>query len=135
MTYPGALLSSSWRRPFFSSTGTRSSAPERMKASDSSASRYRGSPLSVFRVIAGRERLQTKPKGAFPLPESYDSVNEGPKPLRPGLVAIGTLIEPVPVTGLAANFSPIPLIAPPPFGRDTAGRLPAAPTDDVWLAS
>jgi hypothetical protein len=31
------------------------------------------------------------------------------------------LIEAVPVTGFAANFSPMPLIAPPPFGRATAG--------------
>jgi len=34
---------------------------------------------------------------------------------------MGTLIEPVPVTGLAANFSPMPRIAPPPFGRAMAG--------------
>jgi hypothetical protein len=34
---------------------------------------------------------------------------------------MGTVIDPVPVTGLAANFSPIPLIAPPPLGRDIAG--------------
>jgi hypothetical protein len=32
-------------------------------------------------------------------------------------VAIGTVIEPVPVTGFAANFSPMPRIAPPPFGN------------------
>jgi hypothetical protein len=38
-------------------------------------------------------------------------------------VAIGTDIEPVPVTGLAANFSPIPRIAPPPFGRFMEGGL------------
>jgi hypothetical protein len=34
---------------------------------------------------------------------------------------IGTLIEPVPVTGLAANFSPMPRIAPPPLGREILG--------------
>src|SRR5260370_21310187 len=34
---------------------------------------------------------------------------------------MGTVIEPVPVTGFAANFSPIPWMAPPPFGRDNAG--------------
>ena len=44
-------------------TGTRSSAPERMKTSESSASRYCGRPLSVLRVIDGRERLQPKPNG------------------------------------------------------------------------
>jgi hypothetical protein len=36
-------------------------------------------------------------------------------------VAIGTVIEPVPVTGFAANFSPIPRIAPPPLGNETEG--------------
>jgi len=35
-------------------------------------------------------------------------------------VGIGTLIEPVPVTGLAANFSPMPRMAQPPLpgGRE-----------------
>jgi hypothetical protein len=36
-------------------------------------------------------------------------------------VAIGTFIEPVPVTGFAPNFSPIPRIAPPPLGNEIAG--------------
>ena len=92
-----------------------------MKTSESRASKYLGSPLSVFRVIEGSERLQPKPNGPLPAPESYESESCGPKPERPGLVAIGTLIEPVPVTGFAANFSPIPRIAPPPFGRDIDG--------------
>jgi hypothetical protein len=35
---------------------------------------------------------------------------------------MGTIMEPVPVTGLAANFSPIPRIAPPPLGSDIEGR-------------
>ena len=30
-------------------------------------------------------------------------------------------MEPVPVTGLAANFSPMPLMAPPPLGKLMAG--------------
>ena len=34
---------------------------------------------------------------------------------------MGTDIEPVPVTGLAANFSPMPRIAPPPLGREIEG--------------
>src|SRR5436190_702190 len=34
---------------------------------------------------------------------------------------MGTVIEPVPVTGLAANFSPMPRMAPPPVGSDTVG--------------
>ena len=36
---------------------------------------------------------------------------------------MGTVIEPVPVTGLAANFSPMPRIAPPPFGRVIDGAV------------
>src|SRR5262245_55013057 len=31
---------------------------------------------------------------------------------------MGTDIEPVPVTGLAANFSPMPRMAPPSFGSE-----------------
>src|SRR6266849_5224849 len=38
---------------------------------------------------------------------------------------IGIVIDPVPVTGFAENFSPIPRIAPPPFGRPTWGALTA----------
>jgi hypothetical protein len=34
---------------------------------------------------------------------------------------MGTVIEPVPVTGLAANFSPMPRTAPPPLGSEIAG--------------
>jgi hypothetical protein len=30
---------------------------------------------------------------------------------------MGTVIEAVPVAGVTANFSPMPLIAPPPLGR------------------
>ena len=36
-------------------------------------------------------------------------------------MAIGTDIEPVPVTGFAANFSPMPRMAPPPFGMVIVG--------------
>jgi hypothetical protein len=38
-------------------------------------------------------------------PESYQRESCGPEPDRPGLVAIGTVIDPAPVTGFAANFS------------------------------
>jgi hypothetical protein len=72
-------------------------------------------------MIDGSDRLQPNPKIPFPEPESYDSASCGPNPERPGLTAIGTLSEPVPVTGFAANFSPIPRIAPPPFGSVIAG--------------
>jgi hypothetical protein len=34
------------------------------------------------------------------------------------VVTTGTLRLAVPLTGFVANFSPIPFIAPPPFGRD-----------------
>jgi len=36
-------------------------------------------------------------------------------------MAIGTVSEPLPVTGLAPNFSPMPRMAPPPFGSVTFG--------------
>src|ERR1700747_860509 len=94
-----------------------------MKVSDSSESKYFGRPLSVLRVIEGMDRFQPNPKEPLPAPESYQRDNCGPNPERPGDVAIARLIEPVPVTGLAANFSPIPLIAPPPFGSEICGAL------------
>src|SRR5205807_5962067 len=34
---------------------------------------------------------------------------------------MGTLSDPVPVTELAENFSPMPLIAPPPLGNEREG--------------
>src|SRR5258706_13125925 len=92
-----------------------------MKTSDSSRSWYFGNPLSVLRVMEGRERFQPNPKALLPAPESYESNSCGPKPERLGLVASGTDMDPVPVTGLAANFSPMPLIAPPPLGNEIAG--------------
>src|SRR4051812_41115530 len=36
---------------------------------------------------------------------------------------MGTVTAPVPVAGLAANFSPMPRIAPPPLGSATAGGV------------
>jgi hypothetical protein len=75
-----------------------------------------------LRVIEGNARFQPKPNEPLPEPESYDSERDGPKPERPGLVKIGMLIDAVPVTGLAPNFSPMPWIAPPHLGRDIEGR-------------
>src|SRR6266480_5019298 len=92
-----------------------------MKTSDSSLSRYCGRPLSVLRVMAGSVRCQPKPKAPLPAPESYERESCGPKSERPGLVAMGTVMEPVPVTGLAANFSPMLRIAPPPLGKEIVG--------------
>jgi hypothetical protein len=128
---------------FILNTGTKSSAPERINTSDSSASWYLGKPLSVFRVIEGSDKVQPNPNGQLPAPESYERESCGPNPERPGLVATGTVIDPVPVTGLAANFSPMLRIAPPPFGRLIAGgagaelssaALPFAP-DTNWLGA
>src|SRR5690349_11315714 len=96
-----------------------------MNSSESAASRYSGRPLSVLRVIDGRDRLQPKPNAPLPAPESYERESCGPNPDRPGLVAIGTDIEPVPVTGFAANFSPIPRMAPPPLGSVIPGGVTA----------
>lgn len=89
-----------------------------MKTSPSS---YLGRPLSVFRVIDGSSTLQPRPNGVLPAPESYDSASWGPKPERPGLAGRGMVSDPVPVTGLAETFSPIPRTAPPPLGSVTAG--------------
>jgi hypothetical protein len=90
--------------------------------SDSSPSRYRGSLLSVLRVIAGGDSAQPSPNGPLPDPESYDMPSAGVNPERPGLIGSGTVSDAVPVTGLAANVSPMPRRAPPPFGSDT-GRV------------
>jgi hypothetical protein len=53
--------------------GTRSSALEKRKTSDSFASSYCGSPLAVFRVMAGREKFDPNPSAPLPEPESYNS--------------------------------------------------------------
>jgi hypothetical protein len=45
-------------------------------------------------------------------------------------------MDPVPVTGLAANFSPIPRIAPPPLGSEIEGSglapLTLSPVGTFW---
>jgi hypothetical protein len=114
--------SGSHASPFLMSSGTRSSAPDNIKTSDSSASWYGGRPLSVLRVIEGRDGVQPTPNGQLPAPESWESDSCGPKPERAGLVAMGTVIEAVPVSGFAANFSPMPRMAPLPLGREIAGK-------------
>ena len=45
----------------------------------------------------------------------------GRSPSGPGWWRSARVIEPVPVTGLAANFSPMPRMAPPPLGKLIAG--------------
>ena len=55
-------------------------------------------------------------------PQSRKRVNGPPrKPERSGLVVIGTVIEPMPVTGLDANFPPMPRTAPLPIGKFIVG--------------
>jgi len=88
------------------------------------------------------ERLQPMPKGPFPTAESYVSANRGPNRNRSGDVRIGIVIEPVPLTGFASNFSPRPRIAPPPFGSVIAGgeitkllsltASPLLPVENTW---
>jgi hypothetical protein len=102
-----------------------------MKTSDSRPRQ----PLSVLRVMDGSDSDQPNPNGPFPDPESLESANCGLKPERPGLTKMGTVNDPVPVTALAANFSPMPRITPQPFGsdrvgHDTASRLVAPDTED-----
>ena len=94
-----------------------------MKTSDFVAIPVSRQSLVGLRVMDGCGRLQPTPKGPLPVPESYDKESCGPNPDRPGLMAIGRVIEPVPVTGLAANFSPIPRIAPPPLGSEICGAV------------
>ena len=44
-----------------------------------------------------------------------------PRLPRPGLVGIGIESEEVPVSKEVVNLSPMPWIAPPPFGTETDG--------------
>ena len=60
----------------------------------------------------------------------YARGEQGPDLARSGVVSMGTDSEPVPVTGLAANFLPMPRMAPPPLGRLVAGDAVAK----VWEA-
>ena len=101
-------------------TGTKSSAPERMKTSDSSASWYLGNPLSVLRVIDGRERDQPNPNGPLPIPNrrkvkvvgrSRSDRTNGDRH-RHGAGA-GDRI--------GGKLPPMPRIAPSPFGSEIIG--------------
>jgi hypothetical protein len=65
-----------------------------------------------------------KPNGPFPPPEPYDTAKCGPNPERPLLVGMGMDADAVPVVAFTLNFSPMPLIAPPPLGSLMAGRFP-----------
>lgn len=72
-------------------------------------------------MILAVERPHPNPNGPFPLPESYERERFGAKSARLGLVAIVKDTNAVPVEGLTSNFSPIPLMEPPPFGREIEG--------------
>ena len=86
-------------------------------------------PLVGLTSDRWERKVPPEAKGLVPAPESYAREGCGPNPERPGLAWRGTASEPVPVTGLAANFSPIPRIAPPPLGSERVGlwRPGAAP--------
>src|SRR5436190_1524261 len=106
--------------------GTRSSESDKRNTSASASepeSLYCGSPFSVLRVIDGRDRCQPRPKTPLPAPELYVRVNTGCTPPLAGLTVIGTVVEPVPLLLLTINFSPIPWMAPPPFGNDKDGNF------------
>ena len=121
-----------------------------LNVSDSATSSYFGIPLSVLRAIDGSQRCHPKPKGPLPAPKSYAREGCGPNPERPGLAWRGTASEPVPVTGLAANFSPFLKShrrlweargwdsggpAPPPENSDDPRRLVRCPGPAVPLPS
>ena len=78
-------------------------------------------PLVGLARDRGERRLHPSLKGPLPEPKSYERVSCGPTPDRPGDVGIATVIEPVPMTGLAPDFSPIPRMAPPPLGSEIDG--------------
>src|SRR5690606_393605 len=81
---------------------------------------YCGNSLAVFLLIDGRLRCQPRPKTPLPAPELYDKVSVGEVPLA---AEKGRGIEQVavPFTAFTANFSSIPLMAPPPLGKSILG--------------
>lgn len=90
---------------------------------------YRGRPLSVLRVIDGEDRLHPTPNGPFPLPESYDKEICGVNPDLAGLRGTAIERDPVPVRALVENFSPMPRMAPPPFGSEICGGANGEPAE------
>ena len=70
--------------------------------------------------MEGKPKFQPKPKMPFPAPELYDKLSEGEAPLE-GEMGRGIENDAVPLTAFTENFSSIPLIAPPPFGREIEG--------------
>jgi len=68
----------------------------------------------------GRLNVQPKPNTPFPEPELYDKANVGEAP-RAGEKGRGIEKEAVPFTAFTENFSSMPLMAPPPFGKAMEG--------------
>src|SRR5262249_34676122 len=64
---------------------------------------------------------QPSPTTLFPAPLSYDRRSGGAVPLRAGVSGRGSDSESVPFAALTANFSSMPLIAPPPLGSEIEG--------------
>jgi len=60
------------------------------------------------------------PKTPFPEPESYAKSKAGEAP-RAGETGRGMENEAVPLTAFTENFSSMPFMAPPPFGRVMEG--------------
>ena len=83
--FPGFALPVTGSTTFFR-YGTRSSAPD---ITNTSVSSYRGRPFSVLRVMRGMDSCQPKPNGPLPFPELYCRDRVGPKPPRPGEIAMG----------------------------------------------
>ena len=71
--------------------------------------------------MEGKSSPQPIPSKLLPAPELYDTDRVGVKPLRLGERGIGMLKAAVPLLGLTWNFSSMPLMAPPPFGREIWG--------------
>src|SRR5258708_39602382 len=115
-------------------SGTKSSASEKRKVSESISSQYWGRPLSVFLFIEANPRLQPKPKIPFPAPELYDIFKEG-EAARERENGRGIENEAVPLIGFTENFSSMPFIAPPPFGKEMKGTSMAFDFDLAELVS
>ena len=74
--------------------------------------------MMAFLCTPGISKPQPIPYNPLPLPVLYPIETAGCNPFLPGGTAIGIEKFPVPVNRFVENFSPIPVIAPPPVGRE-----------------